>query len=37
MDHRSLALDIRILLRTVKMVFGGYGLYKGETGGWQSP
>ena len=34
-DHRSLALDIRILLKTVKMVFGGHGLYKGETGGWQ--
>jgi lipopolysaccharide/colanic/teichoic acid biosynthesis glycosyltransferase len=34
-DHRSLALDLRILLRTVKLVFEGYGLYKGEKGGWQ--
>ncbi len=36
-EHRSLALDLRILARTVKMVFSGEGLYKGETGGWQPP
>ena len=34
-EHRSLALDLRILLRTVLMVLGGSGLYKGATGGWQ--
>jgi lipopolysaccharide/colanic/teichoic acid biosynthesis glycosyltransferase len=33
--HRSLALDLRILWRTVAIVFGGSGLYKGETGGWR--
>jgi lipopolysaccharide/colanic/teichoic acid biosynthesis glycosyltransferase len=34
-EHRSLALDLKILARTVRMVLGGQGLYKGETGGWQ--
>ncbi len=34
--HRSLALDLRILWRTVAIVFGGSGLYKGDTGGWES-
>ncbi len=34
-EHRSLALDLRILARTVAMVLGGGGLYKGQTGGWQ--
>ncbi len=34
-DHRSLALDLRILARTVTMVLGGGGLYKGQTGGWE--
>jgi lipopolysaccharide/colanic/teichoic acid biosynthesis glycosyltransferase len=33
-EHRSLALDLRILWRTVAIVLGGSGLYKGETGGW---
>ncbi len=33
-EHRSLALDLRILWRTVTIVFGGSGLYKGQTGGW---
>jgi lipopolysaccharide/colanic/teichoic acid biosynthesis glycosyltransferase len=36
-ERRSLALDLKILARTVKMVFSGEGLYKGETGGWQPP
>ncbi len=30
-EHRSLALDLRILWRTLAMVLGGSGLYKGET------
>jgi lipopolysaccharide/colanic/teichoic acid biosynthesis glycosyltransferase len=33
-EHRSLALDLRIIARTVRMVLTGQGLYKGETGGW---
>jgi lipopolysaccharide/colanic/teichoic acid biosynthesis glycosyltransferase len=35
-EHRSLGLDLRILWRTVAIVFGGSGLYKGETGGWEN-
>jgi lipopolysaccharide/colanic/teichoic acid biosynthesis glycosyltransferase len=34
-EHRSPALDMRILARTVGMVLGGSGLYKGATGGWE--
>jgi lipopolysaccharide/colanic/teichoic acid biosynthesis glycosyltransferase len=34
-EHRSLALDVRILWRTLAIVFGGSGLYKGQTGGWE--
>jgi lipopolysaccharide/colanic/teichoic acid biosynthesis glycosyltransferase len=34
-EHRSLALDLRILWRTVSMVLGGSGLYKGAAGGWE--
>ncbi len=34
-EHRSLSLDLRILWRTVAMVLGGSGLYKGQTGGWE--
>jgi len=34
-DHRSLALDLRIIARTVTMVLGGSGLYKGPAGGWE--
>jgi lipopolysaccharide/colanic/teichoic acid biosynthesis glycosyltransferase len=33
-EHRSLWLDLRILARTVRMVLGGEGIYKGERGGW---
>jgi lipopolysaccharide/colanic/teichoic acid biosynthesis glycosyltransferase len=36
-EHRSLPLDLRILVATVGMVLGGKGLYKGETGGWHPP
>jgi lipopolysaccharide/colanic/teichoic acid biosynthesis glycosyltransferase len=35
-EHRSLAVDLQILTRTVKLVFSGAGIYKGETGGWQT-
>jgi lipopolysaccharide/colanic/teichoic acid biosynthesis glycosyltransferase len=33
-EHRSLALDLRIVARTIGMVLTGQGLYKGERGGW---
>ncbi len=36
-EHQSAALDFEILARTVRMVFTGQGLYKGETGGWHPP
>jgi lipopolysaccharide/colanic/teichoic acid biosynthesis glycosyltransferase len=35
--NRSLALDLKILARTVEMVLTGRGLYKGERGGWRPP
>jgi lipopolysaccharide/colanic/teichoic acid biosynthesis glycosyltransferase len=35
--HRSLALDLRILSQTLRLVVSGAGLYKGETGGWRGP
>jgi lipopolysaccharide/colanic/teichoic acid biosynthesis glycosyltransferase len=34
-EHRSLALDLRIMWRTLEMVLGGSDLYKGEAGGWE--
>jgi lipopolysaccharide/colanic/teichoic acid biosynthesis glycosyltransferase len=34
-EHRSLALDVQILLRTPALVLGGGGLYKGAAGGWE--
>jgi lipopolysaccharide/colanic/teichoic acid biosynthesis glycosyltransferase len=34
-EHRSLALDARIVWRTLAMVLGGSGLYKGHAGGWE--
>ena len=36
-EHRSLALDLRIIARTIGMVVTGQGLYKGERGGWHPP
>jgi lipopolysaccharide/colanic/teichoic acid biosynthesis glycosyltransferase len=36
-EHRSMALDLRILQRTFGMVLRGSGLYKGSTGGWTPP
>ena len=33
-EHRSLALDLRILAMTLRLLLSGRGLYKGETGGW---
>ena len=34
-EHRSMALDLRILQRTFGQVLKGSGLYKGSTGGWE--
>jgi lipopolysaccharide/colanic/teichoic acid biosynthesis glycosyltransferase len=34
-EHRSLRLDLQILWRTLTMVLGGSGLYKGAAGGWE--
>jgi lipopolysaccharide/colanic/teichoic acid biosynthesis glycosyltransferase len=36
-EHHSLWLDLRILVRTAQMVFRGEGIYKGERGGWVPP
>ncbi len=33
-EHRTAALDLRIITRTLGMVLSGQGLYKGERGGW---
>ena len=35
-EHRSWRLDLTILVRTVGIVLGGQGLYKGWTGGWRA-
>jgi lipopolysaccharide/colanic/teichoic acid biosynthesis glycosyltransferase len=35
-EHRTLMLDLRILWRTLAIVSGGAGLYKGQTGGWEA-
>jgi lipopolysaccharide/colanic/teichoic acid biosynthesis glycosyltransferase len=36
-EHRSLGLDLKILAKTVGLVFNGNGIYKGEQGGWVPP
>jgi lipopolysaccharide/colanic/teichoic acid biosynthesis glycosyltransferase len=36
-EHATLALDIKILWLTARMLVTGHGLYKGETGGWVDP
>ena len=33
-EHRSWRLDLEILARTIRIVLGGKGVYKGWTGGW---
>jgi lipopolysaccharide/colanic/teichoic acid biosynthesis glycosyltransferase len=33
-EHRSWRLDVEILRRTVRVLFGGHGLYKGDRGGF---
>ena len=34
-EHRSWRLDLEILARTIRIVLGGKGVYKGWTGGWE--
>ena len=34
-EHASLRLDLRVLVLTGRIVLGGDGLYRGETGGWR--
>ncbi len=34
-EHRSWRLDLQILLRTVRIIVAGEGIYKGRTGGWR--
>jgi lipopolysaccharide/colanic/teichoic acid biosynthesis glycosyltransferase len=36
-EHRSLALDLQILARTVGVLLRREGVYKGVTGGWDGP
>jgi len=36
-EHRSWRLDLEILKRTIRMVLGGKGLYRGETPAWRDP
>jgi lipopolysaccharide/colanic/teichoic acid biosynthesis glycosyltransferase len=36
-EHRSCALDLKILSRTLGQVVSGSGIYKGAGGGWQPP
>lgn len=33
-DNASLVLDLKIIATTVRTVFSGRGVYRGETGGW---
>jgi lipopolysaccharide/colanic/teichoic acid biosynthesis glycosyltransferase len=34
-DNRSAKLDLQIIIRTVRLLFSGDDLYRGETGGWR--
>jgi lipopolysaccharide/colanic/teichoic acid biosynthesis glycosyltransferase len=34
-EHRSWRLDLQILLRTLRIIVAGEGIYKGRTGGWR--
>jgi lipopolysaccharide/colanic/teichoic acid biosynthesis glycosyltransferase len=36
-EHRSLALDLRILLRTVSVLLRPQVVYRSESGGWREP
>jgi len=36
-DNRSAVLDLRIILRTIRLILRGEGVYRGDTGGWRPP
>jgi lipopolysaccharide/colanic/teichoic acid biosynthesis glycosyltransferase len=36
-ENKSMRLDARIVLRTIRMLASGDGIYKGGTGGWTGP
>lgn len=36
-EHRTTALDLKIMWMTARMLVSGHGLYKGDTGGWVDP
>lgn len=35
LDHATMSLDVRILLRSVRIAVTGHGLYRGDRGGWR--
>ena len=36
-EHKAPLLDLKIVLRTIRMLASGDGIYKGGTGGWTGP
>jgi lipopolysaccharide/colanic/teichoic acid biosynthesis glycosyltransferase len=36
-EHKAPVLDLKIILRTIRMLLLGHGIYKGGTGGWTGP
>jgi len=36
-EHKGPWLDLKIVLRTIRMLLLGHGIYKGGTGGWTGP
>jgi lipopolysaccharide/colanic/teichoic acid biosynthesis glycosyltransferase len=36
-DRKAPLLDLKIVLRTIRMLLLGHGIYKGGTGGWTGP
>jgi lipopolysaccharide/colanic/teichoic acid biosynthesis glycosyltransferase len=36
-ENKGALLDLKIVLRTIRMLFSGDGIYKGGTGGWTGP
>jgi lipopolysaccharide/colanic/teichoic acid biosynthesis glycosyltransferase len=36
-EHKAPLLDMKIVLRTIRMLASGHGIYKGGTGGWTGP
>ena len=36
-EHKAPLLDLKIILRTIRMLVLGHGIYKGGTGGWTGP